>query len=281
MATVVARSTNLLLGLALLWLGTGIFGLAVAANVAMLLAIGFSYRRLSRYLRPRWQPDWSFWRRESAQPTALGLGIIFSIISFRLDNLLIPPLVGREALGLYNAGYKLFEPSAIIPAVVLAGTFPLLSTAADGRDGRLGQLLRQTLLSLLGLGALVSTTMGLLAEPVVTFLYGQQYAAATPVLQILALACLPLYVNYGLTHALIAMNRPHMYAGFTLAAMLANLASNLSLIPVLGIEGAAIATVLAELVLLACCAWAVARYTQRASSRPAEPAMKPGVEGLL
>jgi O-antigen/teichoic acid export membrane protein len=206
---------------------------------------------------------------------------MFSVISFRLDNLLIPVLVGREALGVYNAAYKLFEPSAIIPAVVLAGTFPLLSQAAGKAAGNMREVLGQTLLALGGLGAVATLIIGLLAGPIVDLLYGSQYVGSVAVLQILALACLPLYLNYGLTHALIAVNRPQLYAGFTLAAMLTNLASNLALIPRVGIEGAAWATVAAEIVLFACCVWAVVRSLQDTASPIIDRVAEPGVEGLL
>jgi O-antigen/teichoic acid export membrane protein len=280
-ANVIARTANLLLGVGLLLLGAGVLGLAVAANTAMLVAIAFSYRRLTRFVRPTWRPDWAYWRRESMQPTAVGIGIVFSVISFRLDNLLIPALVGREALGVYNAAYKLFEPSAIIPAVVLAGTFPLLSQAAGKEAGNMRDVLRQTLLALAGLGALAGLAIELFAGPAVNLLYGSQYQGSVAVLQILALACLPFYLNYGLTHALIAVNRPQLYAGLTLAAMMTNLVSNLVLIPRMGIEGAAWATVAAEIVLFGCCAWAMVRSLQHGTAPIIERVAEPGVEGLL
>src|SRR5207253_10056729 len=90
----------------------------------------FNYTRLRSYARPAWQLDWPYWRAVLGQPTAIGIGVIFSIISFRVDNLLIPPIAGREALGLYNVAYKLFEPSQILPGALLAATFPLISQAA-------------------------------------------------------------------------------------------------------------------------------------------------------
>ena len=90
-------------------------------------------------------------------------------------------------------------------------------------------------------------------------LYGAPYAGSAPVLQILAFACVPMYLNYALTHTLIAANRPRLFALFTLAALFANVAANLVLIPALGIEGAALATVSTAIVLLALCSVALYR----------------------
>jgi O-antigen/teichoic acid export membrane protein len=259
-ANLVSRAVNLTLGVALLVLGAGVWGLALAGNIAMLAGLAFSYARLRRYVCPVWRPDWAYWRRSMGQPTAVGIGIIFSIISFRVDNLLIAPTVGREGLAVYNVAYKLFEPSLIVPAVVLAATFPLLSQAAGVvalGTAKLREVLGQTLgiLALLGAGA--GLLLIVVAMPLVGLLYGQEYAASAPVLQLLALACLPMFVNYGLTHALIAVDKPRLYAAFTLVALIVNVAANLVLIPRLGVAGAAIATVATEVALLLMCGFAI------------------------
>jgi PST family polysaccharide transporter len=273
LANVFGRAVSLLLGVGLLMLGGGVWGLALAANVAMLGAVALSYIQLSRFVRPIWSPDWSFWRGQAWQPTALGLGIVFSVISFRLDNLLIAPLVGRAELGNYNVAYKLFEPSLILPAVVLAATFPMLSQAAKAARGAgFRGFFNNTMLLLFGLGSFATVSMALLSVPVIGLLYGGQYGDAGGILQVLALACLPMYLNYGLTHVLIALDKPHLYAMFTLAALLTNLVSNLALLPTLGVMGAAVATILAEGTLLTLCALAVwrelPRMRERARPRP-------------
>ncbi len=260
-AAVLSRIINVLLGLGLIFLGGGVWGLAVAGNVAIVAALIFSYRQLSFFVRPLWRPNWAYWRRSVWQPTAMGLGIIFSIISFRLDNLLIAPMLDRAALGQYNAAYRLFEPSLIIPSVVLAATFPLLSQAAAS-NSRFRRVLGDTVLVLFGLGAFASLSMLFLAIPVVGWL-GPDYAASGPLLQLLALACLPMYLNYGLTHALISANRPQAYAAFTFVSLIVNLVANLLLIPRLGLAGAAYATFLSEAALLVLCGMMILRIVHR------------------
>ena len=275
-ANVLARVVNLLLGAGILTLGGGVWGLAIAGNIAIAAALLFSYRQLARYVRPIWKPDWAYWRRSAWQPTAMGFGMLFSIISFRLDNLLIAPMLDRSALGEYNAAYRLFEPSLILPSVVLAATFPLLSQAARS-SGRFGEVLGNTVLLLTGLGAAASASMFALALPVTGWL-GPEYAASGPLLQILALACLPMFLNYGLTHALIASDKPQLYAAFTFASLLVNAAANLTLIPRLGLSGAAISTFFSEATLLLLCGTAVLhiiRKRRRATQAVLPPGPRP------
>ena len=78
-----------------------------------------------------------------------------------------------------------------------------------------------------------------------------------------------MYVNYGLTHILIAIDKPKLYAIFTLIALSVNIVANLALIPTLGIVGAAIATIATEACLLIVCSLAVARHV--ATLKTSEP----------
>lgn len=277
---VLARGTNLLLGAGLLIMGGGVWGLAIATNLAMTAGVVFAYWRLRRFVTPAWQIDWAYWRGNALGPTALGLGVIFSMLAFRADNLLIPPLLGREALGVYNAAYKLFEPSLLLPGVVLAATFPLLVRAAGGA-GNLRQPLSQTIaiLFLLGLGA--AGALFALAAPLIALLYGPSYSAATPLLQLLAFACLPMFLNYGLTHALIALDMGRTYAGLMLLALVANVATNLLLLPALGIAGAAMITVATEMALLLLCTAVLARKLSGARKPELAPGSLPGLEKTL
>lgn len=271
-AYLTGRAINLLLGVALLYAGLDVLGLAIAANVAAVAAIAYSYSQLLVYLRPDYTFDLAYWRRSLGQPAAMGLGIVFSMFAFRVDNLLIPPIVGAahasETLSIYNAAYKLFELTLIVPGVVLAATFSLLSRAgdsgaADARMGGLRPVLGQTMTLLLGLGLLASLALAVGAVPLTNLLYGDRFGAAVPVLQVLALGCIPMYASYGLTHALVAMDRPQVYAAFSGLCLLVNVAANLVLIPGMGVQGAAWATFLTEATLVALCAAAILRYMRR------------------
>ena len=273
-----ARGGNLLLGAGLLLLGGGVVGLAVAANAAMLAGTAFAYRRLRAAVAPIWRPDWAYWRRQAAQQLPIGLGILCSMLAFRVDMLLIPAVAGRAALGVYSVAYKLFEPALIVPGVVLAATFPLLARRGAGGADAAGAVLAPTLGLLGGLGAAAAAGLALLAGPIVGLLYGAPYAAAAPVLAALAPALLPLFLNYGLTHALIALDRTRAYAALMFAALVANLALNLALLPALGLLGAALATGATEVVVLAGCVLALGRGARRAV---AAPAAEPGWEAGL
>jgi O-antigen/teichoic acid export membrane protein len=89
-------------------------------------------------------------------------------------------------------------------------------------------------------------------------LYGDQYAGSTAPLQILALAALPTFINYALTHFLVALRQQRLNLAFNVVFVV-NLALCLWLIPRFGPSGAALATGLSELLLLTLCGLALSR----------------------
>ena len=75
----------------------------------------------------------------------------------------------------------------------------------------------------------------------------------------LALALPLFFVNYALTHQVIAWQGQHAYLAITLVALIANLVGNLTLIPTHGMVGAAASTLVTEIVVSAGCLVALAR----------------------
>ena len=120
----------------------------------------------------------------------------------------------------------------------------MLCAATDERP------LRRISAWLLAASAVVAIAVYVSAPGLLVLVYGTPFEVGAQALQILAW-CLPLfYVNYALTYQLIAWNGRRAYLAIAGAALLANLAGNALLIPDGGMTGAALSTLLTELVVL-------------------------------
>jgi len=118
------------------------------------------------------------------------------------------------------------------------------------------------LASALALAGVVIALGGWLFGPgLIQLLYSQQYAGAARPLQILSLAVLPTFINYALTHFLVALRRQRLNLLFNIIIFGVNLALCLVLIPQFGSSGAALATGLSEGVLLILCVLSLLRIT--------------------
>jgi O-antigen/teichoic acid export membrane protein len=183
----------------------------------------------------------------------LGLGVLLSALYFRCDVYFIEHFHGIETVGLYNASFRIVDALRLFPAAALAVAYPMLCAATDQGP------VRWLSSWLLAASALVAIVVHAGASGLLVLVYGAPFEAAAAPLQILAW-CLPLfYVNYALTHQLIAWNGARAYLAVASVALLTNVAGNTLLIPDSGMTGAAISTLLTEVVVLLGCALALVR----------------------
>jgi O-antigen/teichoic acid export membrane protein len=244
------RFTTLILSLIVLmmWPRLDFLGAAmlIPAVIALLISVGMAWRLSAAGNREPGTGNLTpsrFFR----DILPLGAGVLLSALYFRIDLYFIERWHGLEAVGGYNAVFRLVEAMRLLPAAVLAVTFPLLVQTTDTRlVQRLGGALA------LGGGVLaVICAMG--ATFFVPLVYGTPYLYAAPAFTILAFALPLFFLNYALTHQVIGWDGQRAYLMIAAVALAANIAANVALVPSQGINGAAIATLLTEVVVTAGC----------------------------
>ena len=142
----------------------------------------------------------------------------------------------------------------------MAAVFPALAHTMAQTGYAATRTLRLKTIGLLALaGSLIAVGGVLLGPWLIHFLYGTQYAGSTLALQILALAALPIFINYALTHFLVARRQQRLNFIFNAVIFVVNLILCSWLIPRFGPGGAALSIVLSELTLLTLCSIALSR----------------------
>lgn len=219
--------------------------LALPAVVSMLIALGLAARVMPVPAGPL-RPALTLvsWRQQVAP---IGVGLVLSVVYFRVDVMLLERWTTLETVAQYSAVFRIVDALRLLPAAVIAVTLPRILGRRDlAFTGRLS-------IGLLLSGGAVATVVLLLASPIVHMAYGPQYAAAVPIFRVLLLSTPLLAVNLALTHQLIGWHRQSAYAWTCAGALGANLALNAWLIPAAGGVGAAWATLGTELVVTAGC----------------------------
>jgi O-antigen/teichoic acid export membrane protein len=195
---------------------------------------------------------------------------LLSLLYFKGDIVILKVFAGDAEIGAYSAAYKVFEGLMILPAVVMAATFPPLARARHqpARQRRWEAVL---VTSLLALGLLVGVVVYLGSGRIVRLVYGAGFLRAVPSLRVLSLAVPILFVNYGLTHFMIARDLERRNVAFAGLLLVVNVGVNLVLIPRRGGPGAAWATLITEVVLTTCCLLALRRRTAGSPPERADP----------
>jgi O-antigen/teichoic acid export membrane protein len=238
------RGGTLGLGLAVLYWRPGVNALAVALLLPAIAALAWSAPRALRLgTGDRAAPVDGF----MSDVFPIGLGIVLSAVYFRVDVLLVQFWLGTEAVGGYNAVFRLVDGLRLAPAALLAVTLPGLCRARGYRP------LTEVSAVVTVFAAAVTAFVWTEAEVVITTLFGSKYLPAAPALRVLALAFPLLSLNLALTHQLVGWNRQRAYASIAGVALLVNLGLNTWLIPALALEGAAWATLGTEVCVTTGC----------------------------
>jgi O-antigen/teichoic acid export membrane protein len=194
---------------------------------------------------------------------------------FKVDALLLPGLASAAAAGVYAAAYKVAEGAGIVSSSFTMALFPRLSRTDD-----LATAYRLALRLLLDIAFPLAAGTALLAEPIVGIVGGREYLPDSAVALAILMCYLPLSYANGLTqYVLIAAGRQRLLTGAFALAVVFNLTANAALIPRFSYGGAALVTVLSEVVLLVPFGWAAAAVAPGVS--PLREARTPLLATLL
>lgn len=200
--------------------------------------------------RPFWRPNarftWAAARPLLRDTLGIGLVMMVGVLHFKGDSVLLSLLRPPEDVGDYTIAYRFVEQAFLLPGVLLAAIFPILTRYASTNDSRLGPLMNRTfqVLLLAGLGA--SLLIFTLSGPLVELFAGPGFGGAVAPMRILAATLPVLFVSPVFYNLLIAVNRQRALLRLGFAALAGNVALNLVLIPPFGPEGAATATLISE-----------------------------------
>ncbi len=185
-----------------------------------------------------------------------GLGVV----SYNFDTVLLGFMAGASPVGWYRAAYKLITAALAVPLTFFLGLFPALSrTYAQDRldfEDIAGRTLQLATIFALPLG--VGGTF--LAAPIIELFYGLDYARSVPVMQLLSWSAVLVILRGTFRQGLNAAGKQQLDLRSAVTAVALNVALNLILIPRLGLQGAALATVVSDLVWLGVAAYYFSRY---------------------
>jgi O-antigen/teichoic acid export membrane protein len=163
-----------------------------------------------------------------------------ALLHLKIDRILLNWLLNPLAVGWYSVSVGITEGLWLLSEAVSTVLYPrLASTMDDQATRRLTPLLVRSTLALTGLAALL---IAFVSRPLVVLLYSEAYRASVEPLQVLLIGVVAVSAERILSNDIFARGKPMMNTVGTFAALLANVAGNLILIPRYGILGAAWST---------------------------------------
>ncbi|OGH88598.1 MAG: hypothetical protein A3J93_00655 [Candidatus Magasanikbacteria bacterium RIFOXYC2_FULL_42_28] len=177
-----------------------------------------------------------------AWPFAIA-GLITRLYSYS-DSIIMSKLLSPTELGYWSVPFKITFAFQFIPAALTASVYPAMSSFFITDRARVGELFVKATRYLFAVVFPLAFGLSAVAYPTLTTIYGAQYAPSVLVLRILLLSLIFGYVGFVTGATLNATDRQKTQTGLLLAALTVSVISNLILIPIWGIVGAAISAVI-------------------------------------
>ncbi len=218
---------------------------------------------VKRIAVPGWRFEPALMRQWFWKGLPFALTFVLTILYFRIDGPLIFIFKGENQAAWYGAAYKPIESLLFIPITFLSVVFPVLSVYHRERPKEMLDAVSRFYKALLLMGWPIAVGIFVLAHPLTVLLLTTEFLPSAPALRVLALALGFGFINNAFIGALNASDRQSSFTWAAGWSLVANLALNLTLIPLFGYLGSSWATVMTELVL-AIAGWVLtARYVGR------------------
>jgi O-antigen/teichoic acid export membrane protein len=180
----------------------------------------------------------------------LGIAVIMNQIYFHFDLITIGILKGETSVGFYNAGFKLVTFLLSVDTAFAWVYFPMVSRLFVESKEKMRELIFVSTKLILIFVIPLGFGGTLLSERIIQLVYGERFLYASDAFRILVWAIPLTSVQTIFAFGLIGCNREKKYTFGMIIGTILNIVLNLVLIPLIGIKGAAAATIFSEVVML-------------------------------
>lgn len=247
----ILNSILLLIGI-LLTMGFDLGVIAIAVSYAFgygIFCLYMLYKYIKSFSFPKPELDLKFIREVILNSIPFGLTNFFYTIYFSIDIVMLSYLVGDYSTGLYKSAYNIIYVFTTFFVVYQSVIFPIMSKFFKESQDLLKITYELSVKYLLLIILPLSIGIFFYARPLVDLIYTNQYSLASVPVQILIWTVIFLFINGAASTLLNAINKEFAVTKVYIAAAIFNVLLNLILIPLFDYNGAAIATVLSEILI--------------------------------
>jgi O-antigen/teichoic acid export membrane protein len=270
-ADVISRASQLALLIVLIYLKAGLLmfvGAAVFSEIIhFLLTLLFS----KSLTRVGISVDFKYWGETLKIALPIAASLVFVLIYFKLDTVLLSLMKPAYDVGVYSIAYKILEAVIFLPAIYVGLVMPLLSRHAFGDRPEFIKTFRKAFNVLSVFALPLAAYIFVLSGEIIRIVGGSGFAPAGPVLKILSIAILMIFFGNLGGNAIVALNLQKKGMWIYLAGAVFNVVANLILIPRYSYFATAWTTVATEILITFWMFWLIKKETGTAAEKTIFP----------
>jgi O-antigen/teichoic acid export membrane protein len=237
--------------LAIIYLKAEVVLIAKTYAISRLITLGLTFL-LSKnipdlYANKRY--NFNFIKNLLKESFPYGIHILFGIIYFQIDTVMLEAMRGNYEVGIYQAGIKIVVIGLFFSAIFQNSFLPTLSRLFGESSEKMIQVAVKMNKYLLTLGFALSIVIFIYSKSIIQIVYGDEFLVAENVVNFLSLLIIIRFsaTAYGVILTASGKQKWKMYS--TISATIFNVVLNYFLIAKFGYMGAVIATILTNILI--------------------------------
>lgn len=191
---------------------------------------------------------WKFSRVRARLYSKEMLGVLLSsffiAVYVRADQIMVKHMLDDVSLGLYTAAVKLCEPFYLVATLLVSSLFPAIINGLKISREEYLKRVNNMFSTLTWVAMFACIVVTILAKPIILGIYGDDYHDSIPTFIIYFWASVFVFQGVVAGQIFVLEKLQYYVATYTLFGALLNIILNYLLIPVMGINGSALATLL-------------------------------------
>lgn len=248
-----------LIAVVFVFLISGICDVIFSFIICFKKVIKINRRNLIRNIREA-GIDFAFWRFLFKEAAPFAIQLIFGVIYFQIDIVMLSMMKGDAIVGIYSAAYNLIVVLLFIPRIIIMVLFPVMSKFFVSSRNSLKITLEKSIKYVFIIAFPIAIGITLLGDNFILLLYKEEFLLSVIALQILIWYIPIRFINCITSISLAAMDKAWIRTNAAIVCSFFNIGVNLVLIPMYSFKGAAIATILTEILLFATYFYFIRKY---------------------
>ena len=229
----------------------GIYGITfsyILANFIALIYLHFAFNK--HIVKPKLEFDFAFCKKITILSIPFAISAFLYAIYYSIDVVMLTNMVGSYASGIYNATYKLISVLTLFYGVYSAVIFPVMSKFFENDKRLLVISYEKSLKYLMLIIIPLAVATMFYSGDIIYLIYGNEYHDAASVLSILIWTVCLLFISGAGNTLLNASHKEVAVTKIYLLAAIFNIVLNFFMIPKYSYNGAAITTVLSDVLIV-------------------------------
>ena len=175
--------------------------------------------------------EWKFCKSMVIEAWSFGLATVFVLVYTNMDAIILSAAKGNEAVGIYGAAYRIIQVLQVIPMMLGASIFPVMSRFYKTADHSLKLTMEKSFKYLTVIALPTGVGITILANQIISRLYGAEYTQSIIAIQILIWADVLLFIGYSVGILMMSINRQKLNTLTLAVCAIINVGLNLIFIP--------------------------------------------------